>query len=68
LKNSELNAAHENSILQLVEEFGKNHSRIICTTYNEQRKKLEKEASVLLFVPILACNATRELLQRNNRS
>lgn len=61
---SENSALHENSVRQLIVLFGENNETMVRTTYDKQRKRLEKEASVHLFVPILACRATVEVLKK----
>jgi hypothetical protein len=66
VKLSEIGAAHEHSIRQLLEEFGEHNANLIEATYYEQKKKLEQEATVLVFVPLLACNAARKALQKQD--
>jgi hypothetical protein len=61
---SKITDAHDNSIRQLIGEFGQKNETIVRATYDEQRKRLEKEAIVNIFVPILACRATLEVLQQ----
>jgi hypothetical protein len=60
----EISAAHENSIRQLITEFGDSSETLVRATYEKQRERLEKEARVHLFAPILACRAAREVLRR----
>lgn len=64
MNGSENSAAHENSIRQLIGLFGENNETMVRTTYEKQRKRLEKEANVHVFVPILACRATVEVLKK----
>ena len=63
MKTQEISAAHENSIRLLLEEFGDISEITVRTTYENQRERLEKEARIYLFIPILACKVTREVLQ-----
>ena len=64
MNTSEISAAHENSIKQLIGEFGKNYEEIVRATYNSQREAFEKQATVHYYVPILCWRATRDVLQK----
>ena len=64
VNTSEISAAHENSIKQLIGEFGKNYEETVRETYNSQREAFEKQATVHHYVPILCWRATRDVLQK----
>ena len=63
MDNSEVSAAHESSIRQLIEEFGKHCEEIVRATYESNREQFEKQATVNIYVPIFAWRATRDILQ-----
>ncbi len=62
-KHNDVNSAHEHSIEKLIKEFGMECETLVRATYREQKLKLETNARVLLYVPMLACNAARETLR-----
>lgn len=68
MNTSEISAAHENSIKQLIGEFGRNYEEIVRETYNSQREAFEKHATVHHYVPILCWRATRDVLQKEGSS
>ena len=67
MNTSEINAAHENSIKQLIGEFGKHCEEVVRLIYESQREKFESRATVYIYVPILAWRATRDVLQEEAR-
>ena len=67
LNTSEISAAHENSIKQLIGEFGKHCEEVVRATYESQRERFESRATVYIYVPILAWRATRDVLQKEAR-
>jgi hypothetical protein len=64
MKRNDVESSHENSLEKLFQEFGLDNERSIRTVYQEERKRLEKDARVTSFIPILACNATREAINK----
>lgn len=64
MKKNDLDSAHENSLDRLVQEFGPDKEMSIRAVYREERLKLEKDAKVTSFIPILACKATREAIKQ----
>lgn len=68
--NTEINmvgSKHEEGVKKLIEEFGSERETEIRTTYREQMEKLERDATVFLYIPILALNAVRRILQTQSR-
>lgn len=63
MNTSEISAAHENSIRQLIGEFGKNCEETVRALYESHKKEIEKQATVFNYVPILVWRATRDVLQ-----
>ncbi len=63
VNTSEISAAHENSIRQLIGEFGKNCEETVRALYESHKKEIEKQATVFNYVPILVWRATRDVLQ-----
>jgi hypothetical protein len=64
MKTNDVDSAHENSIDRLIQEFGPDNKMSIRTVYREERLKLEKDARVTSFIPILACKAAREAIKQ----
>ena len=64
MNENDVDSAHENSLDSLLQEFGPDNETFIRAVYQGERAKLEKDASVTSFIPILACNATREAIQK----
>ena len=66
VNTSEISAAHENSIRQLIGEFGKNCEETVRELYNGHKEQIEKRATVSNYIPILAWRATRNTLQKDD--
>ena len=58
---------HEDCIRQLVEEFGADKEPEIRKTYVEQRNNLERHATVFVYIPLLAFQTARRVLQTQYR-
>jgi hypothetical protein len=64
MKENNVESSHENSLEKLSQEFGPDNEMSIRAVYREERLKLEKDARVTSFIPILACKATREAIKQ----
>ena len=64
MKINDSESAHANSLNTLLEEFGPSNEASIRKLYNEERHKLENNAHVTSFIPMLACNAAREAIKK----
>jgi len=64
MKYNDVNSTHQHTIERLIREFGTECETVVRNTYREQKLRLERNASILLYVPILASNAAREMLKQ----
>jgi hypothetical protein len=66
MKINDIESAHANSINTLIEEFGPGNEMSIRKLYQAERLKLENNAHVTSFIPMLAYNATRVAMDKRD--
>jgi hypothetical protein len=66
MKTDDIESAHANSLITLIEEFGPGDEMSIRKLYQAERLKLENNAHVTSFIPILAYNATRVVMNKRD--
>jgi hypothetical protein len=67
MKMDDTESAHGSHLAKLCQEYGPDNELLIREVYREERNRLEKDASVTSFIPILACKATRKAIKNRER-
>jgi len=64
MQPGELDSAHEHNVHRLIEEFGEDKDIEVRNAYQGIRDELERGATVILYIPILAAQAARKTLRK----